>query len=424
MRTFVIGCNHRTAPLEVREKLAFDDSRCAAALGAFQRAYPDAETVILSTCNRTEVYLVRPLQAPPRLHEAIEFLARQQKLDSRDFASSLYYYEDSEAIRHLFRVVSSLDSMVIGESQILGQAKHAFALARGQGVVKSAMDALFQHAFNVAKQVHSQTEISAGHVSVGSVALDFAHQIFTRFDDKVVMMIGAGEMGELTLKHLIDHHPRRVLVTNRTAARAEDVARRLGVQARPFERLLDLLVEADIVLTSTGSPEPIVTAELCAALPQRRKYRSLLMIDLAVPRDIEEAVGRLDNVFVYDIDDLQRITEKHWAQRRSNVLEGEQIIQDRVAEFLLERARRDVGPVVTDLRRHFEQIARGELKWVTPKLKAVSQRDRELIEQMLNRVINKVLHRPVKALNEKGQEGRSRVYAETIRRLFGLEPDE
>jgi glutamyl-tRNA reductase len=424
MRTFVIGCNHKTAPVEVREKLAFDDRRCAEALQAFRAAFPKAETVILSTCNRTELYLTRPLQAPPRLHEAIEFLARQQGLDSREFASSLYFYEDSEAIRHLFRVVSSLDSMVIGESQILGQAKHALDLAREEETVNAQIEALFQQAFGVAKQVHTQTRIASGHVSVGSVALDFARQIFTRFDDKVVLMIGAGEMGELTLKHLLDHQPRRALVTNRTAARAQDVAGRLGVEARPYEKLSDLLVEADVVLTCTGAAQPILTADTCADLPRRRKYRPLLMIDMAVPRDIEESVGRLESMFVYNIDDLQRITEEHWEARRSKIGEGEQIVQDRVAEFVLERARRDVGPVVTELREHLHAIGQGELQWLTPKLKEASTRERELIEQTIRRVINKILHQPVKTLNDKGAEGRGQIYAETARKLFGLDVDE
>ena len=424
MRTFVIGCNHRTAPVELREKLAFDDARCTTALTAFREAFPKAEIAILSTCNRTELYVTRPLQAPPRLHEAIEFVARQQGIESRDFASSLYFHEDSEAVRHLFRVVSSLDSMVVGESQILGQAKHALELGRGCGSVQAGMDALFQQAFSVAKQVHSQTQISAGHVSIGSAAMAFAGQIFTHFDDKAVLMIGAGEMGELTLKHLMGHHPRRVLVTNRTAARAQDLADRLGIQAGPFEQLADLLVEADIVLSCTGSPEPIVTPALCANLPHRRRYRPLLMIDMAVPRDIDEAVGSLENVFVYNIDDLQRVTEQHQAERQSKVSQGEEIIQERVAEFLAERARRDVGPVVTDLREHLNQIARGEMEWLVPKLKEASPRDRELIEQMLSRVTNKILHQPTKTLNEKGQEGRGQIYAETLRRLFGLEPED
>lgn len=424
MRTFVIGCNHKTATVDVREKLAFDDRRCAEALTAFREAFPKAEMVILSTCNRTELYLTRPLQAPPRLHEAIEFLARQQGVDSREFASSLYFHEDSEAIRHLFRVVSSLDSMVIGESQILGQAKHALDLARGQQTAGAQIEALFQHAFGVAKQVHTQTQISSGHVSVGSVALDFSRQIFSRFDDKVVLMIGAGKMGELTLRHLRDHRPRRVLVTNRTAARAQEVAQRLGVEVRPYESLGDLLVEADVVLTCTGAAEPILTARGCADLPRRRKYRPLLMIDMAVPRDIEESVGELEGLFVYNIDDLQRITERHWEERRSKISEGERIVQERAAEFVRERGRRDVGPVVTELREHFHAIAEGELQWLAPKLRDASPRERELIEQMVRRLVNKILHEPIQTLNEKGVEGRGQVYAETARRLFGLDAEE
>lgn len=410
--------------MEVREKLAFDDDGCSAALRAFREQFPNAETVILSTCNRTEIYLTRPLREPPRLPEAVEFLAHRQNLDSSEFAPSLYFYEDSEAVRHLFRVVASLDSMVLGESQILGQAKHALRLAQECNSVGPAMTALFQRAFGVAKRIHTETQLAEGHVSIGSAALDFARQIFTRFDDKVVLMVGAGKMGELTLKHLMDHHPKRVLVTNRTAERASALAKRIGAEARPFENLADSLAEADIVLTSTGSPEPVITLERCGDLPRHRKYRPLLVIDLAVPRDVEDAVGELENVFVYDIDDLQRITEQHWEERRSRADVGQRMVEESVREFLQERARRDVGPVVAQLRDHLKGLADSELEWLTPKLKAASEQDRKLVAQLLHRVVNKILHQPTQALNEKGQEGLGQVYAEVIRRLFDLEEDE
>jgi glutamyl-tRNA reductase len=424
MRTFVVGCNHRTAPVEIRERLSLDSDGCTSALAAFREAYPDAETVILSTCNRTELYVSRPLQSSPQLQEAVDLLARQQGIDSREFASHLYVHEDGDAVRHLFRVVASLDSMVVGESQILGQAKQALAIARTGGAARSALDAMFRHAFTAAKQVHSETQISEGHVSIGTVALDFAAQIFTRFDDKVVLMIGAGEMGELTVKHIMGRQPRRVLVTNRTAERAREVADRLGAEARPFETLDDLLVEADIVLTCTGSPEAILTRDRFPTLPRRRRYRSLLMIDMAVPRDIDESMGELESVFVYNIDDLQRITERQVAQRQTKVARGEKIVEEHVQTFMLERGRREVGPVVAELRESVQAVAERELKWLTPKLQDASEKDRELISHMVSRLVNKILHRPIQTLNDKGREGRGQIYAEAARRLFGLDPDD
>lgn len=426
MRTIVIGCNHRTAPVSVRERLAFDDDRCCEALQQFRQQYAEAEAIILSTCNRTELYLARPVYAPPRLAEAVEFLAQQQNIPLHEFTESVYHYEDLEAIRHLFRVASSLDSMVVGESGILAQAKHALELAKeamGDGAVRR-LDSLFQKAFSVAKEVHTRTQIAEGHVSVGSIAVDFARQIFSHFDDKTVLMIGAGEMGELTLKHLMEFRPHTVLVTNRTPARAEELAARIGAQARPFDELADLVTAADIVLSCTGASEPIITAGPFAAVPVRRRYRPLLMIDLAVPRDIDPAVGELEGLFVYDIDDLQRVTDQHAAQRQSRIAESEQIIEAAVFEYLRWQGKRDVGPVISALNAHLRDLGQGELEWLIPKLANCTDRDRELIEQMIHRLTRKVMHAPTRTLHTKGKEGKAHIYAATLRTLFDLASDD
>ena len=427
MRTFVVGCNHRTAPVEVREKLAFDDQRCSEALRRFGELYPQAELAILSTCNRTEMYLVRPVHTQPELRAAIEFLAEHQNIAPHEFTESIYHYEDVEAMRHLFRVVSSLDSMVIGESGILGQAKHALELTRQSRADRDAsrrLEALFQKAFSTAKEVHTRTGISAGSVSVGSIAVDFARQIFAHFDDKTVLMIGAGEMGELTLKHLLEAEPHRVLVTNRTPARARELAARVGAEARPYDELVELVAASDIVLSCTGSSQPIITRQAFARVPRLRRYRPLLMIDMAVPRDIEPGVGDLQGVFVYNIDDLQRVTEKHAAERKSKIVESEQIIENAVIDHLRWEGKREVGPVIAALNAHFSDIAGKELAWLTPKLKDLSDQDRGLIQQMLHRLVKKILHQPTRTLHTKGQWGLAHIYAETMRTLFNLKLDE
>ena len=427
MRTFVLGCNHRTAPVSVREKLAFDDRSCGQALQQFTKTFPEAEVAILSTCNRTEMYLMRPVRAEPRLPQAIRFLAEHRGIPVHEFGETLYHYEEAEAVRHLFRVVSSLDSMVVGESGILAQTKHALQLAKENCAGNGAphrLDSLFQKAFAVAKEVHTKTGVSSGRFSVGSIAVDFARRIFSHFDDKSVLMIGAGEMGELTLRHLLETRPRRVWVTNRTAARADELAARIGAEARPFADLLELVAAADIVLSCTGSPEPIITRAGFAKVPGLRRYRPLLIIDMAVPRDVEPDVGELQGVFVYNIDDLQRVGEEHAAERKSQIAHSEKIIEDAVIDYVKSVGKRQVGPVIASLNTRFDEIAASQYAWLAPKLEGATERDRQLIQQMVHRVVKKLLHEPTRTLHTKGQVGLARVYAETLRTLFELEYEE
>ena len=423
----MVGCNHRTAPVTVREKLAFSDDDCADALRQFNEQFPAAEAVLLSTCNRTEMYLARPVRSKPTLQEAIAWLAECRGIALHEFSPSLYQHEDAEAVRHLFRVAASLDSMVVGESGILAQTKHALEIAKEAIPGKQSLrrlDALFQRALAVAKEVHTETQIAHGRVSVGSIAVDFARQIFSNFADKTVLMIGAGEMGELTLRHMLETGPRRVLVTNRTAARAEELACRIKAEARPFEQLVDLVAQADIVLSCTGSPDPIITRQRFARLPEMRRYRPLLMIDMAVPRDIEPEVGDLQAVFVYNIDDLQQVTEQHVADRKDKIADSERIIEEAVDEYLRWQGSRDVGPTIFDLNARFDEIAGQEYEWLANKLSGASKRDRELIQQMLHRVVKKVLHEPTRTLHAKGRDGRGQIYAEAVRTLFNLRSDE
>ncbi len=424
MRIIVIGCNHRTAPVAIREQLAFDEQACVGALRTIRQRYPECESVLLSTCNRTELYLARPVHGRPRLEEAVRLLAESRRLGAHEFAETVYHHEDSEAARHLFRVVSSLDSMVVGESQILGQAKAALAIAQRESTCGKALSSLFQRTFAAAKEVRTETEIGVGHVSVGSAAVAFAEQIFSRFADKVVLMIGTGAMGELTLQHLMAKGPEQVCVTGRTAARAEALAARVGARAVEFDRLIEHLVASDIVITCTGSREPIVTSRQFASVPARRRYRPLLIIDLAVPRDVDSEVGAFEGVFLYNIDDLQTLTESTVAQRLASLDRCDRIIEAHVQQFTQWLGRRDVAPTIRALRKHLEHIGKEELNWVLPKLSDLEPRQRQLIEQMLHRVIRKVLHEPAHTLNEKAANGSARVYAETLRRLFELDSED
>lgn len=429
MRTLVIGCNHRSAPVETRERIAFDETAVPQALRQLGQRFPCCEAVLLSTCNRIELYVSRPIHGHPRIDESIEFLAGYHQVPASEFAPCLYSHEDAEAVRHLFLVVSSLDSMVLGESQVLAQARKAFELARNAGLVGHRMDALFQRAFNVAKDIHTRTTIASGRLSVGSTAVDLARQIFSRFDDKIVMMVGAGKMGELTLTHLLNTRPKELWVTNRTdtraAALAERIAARHQVPARavPWTEWIERLAEADIVISSTGAREPILTPQQFKPIPARRKYRPLLLIDIAVPRDVDPALTQFDDVYLYNIDDLQSVVEANLAHRRDALRLCHAIIEENVTDFMERQSRADIGPLVALLQDRFRRIGDQELERVLPKLAGASDRDRELIQQMLHRVMQKLLHDPVQVLNDNSTNG-LRVYADTLRALFKLEHEE
>lgn len=428
MRTLVVGCNHRSAPVEIRERIAFGEAEVARALQMFREAFPTSECVLLSTCNRMEMYVARPINVPPRISETVEFIGRCRGLPPSAFAGGLYSKEDTEAVRHLFRVVSSLDSMVVGETQILGQVKTAFESAQAAGTVGNRLNDLFQRAFRVAKGVQA-TGITAGRLSVGSAAVDLARQVFARFNDKTVMMVGAGEMGELTLVHLLETKPGRLWVTNRTDGRAQGLAQKLrmehGVEAEvvPYAEWIDRLAETDILISSTGSQEPILTARNFKPIPKRRGFRPILLIDIAVPRDIESAVAEDDCVFLYNIDDLQTVTERNLNQRKEAIGRSQEIVEAAVILYVRSQGRQEIGPLIDALRRHFQMIGQQEYERLLPKLTAASPRDQELIQQMLHRVVQKILHDPMRHLSNHADGGAGQVYADTLRALFNLQDE-
>jgi glutamyl-tRNA reductase len=412
--------------VSLREKLAFDEGQVTEALRRFGQAFPEAEAVLLSTCNRVELYWSRPIHSQPRIAEAIEFVARFHGQHVADLSGVFYNYMDAEAVRHLFRVTSSLDSMVLGESQILAQVRAAFEAARRAGRVGKMLGELFPRAFAVAKEIHSRTNIAAGRVSVGSVAVDLARQVFASFDDKTVLMVGAGKMGEVTLNHLLAARPRRLWVTNRTHQRAAELAERirrqhtLDVEVVPIDGWIDRLGHADIVITSTGAREPILSADQFAPVPRQREYRPLLIIDIAVPRDIDSRVAEQDNVFLYNIDDLQLVTEATLSQRREALDNCREIIETCVVQYLETQARRDLTPVIQALQDRLGGIADQELNWLLPKLESMSEHDRKLVEQMLHRLTQKILHSPIDLLREKSGVGTAQIYADMLAAMFDL----
>lgn len=421
MRFLLLGCNHRTAKVSVRERLAFGPQERASALTAFKECWPGAEAVILSTCNRSEVYVARPLHTQPRIGDLIEFLGRFSHTPAHEFVASLYHYEDSDALRHLFRVVSSLDSLVVGESQIISQTKDALDDALKIGAAGKAFQTVFQAALGCAKQVHSQTGIGAGKVSVGSVAVDFAHRIFSRLDDKTVLMIGAGEMGQLCLQHLLQFKPARTLIVNRTRDRAQELAESIGAEVGDFEDLAGHVAAADVVISCTGSPEPLLDAERFTPIPARRRFRPLLIIDIAVPRDFDPAIGQARNVFLYNVDDLH-VTVEHTLEARSQQIAASEVMIDRAVAQLLDKQshRHDLGPTIYALEQRFRQIGCEELDWLLPKLTGDKQQDADLIRQFQHRLLAKIMYHPSKALTHQAGSHQLSLYAQVLREIFDL----
>jgi glutamyl-tRNA reductase len=433
MRILLLSTNHRTAPVELRERLAIGGPRLEQAIDQLRAEFPKSEAVVLSTCNRTELYLARPADAAPSASEAVLFLARFCAVDAEHLSAATIHRENEQAVSHLFRVATGLDSMVLGEPQVLGQVKRAYELATSRGAVGAVLHRVFQRAIAVSKQVRSATGIDAGRVSVGSVAADFARQIFERFDDKTVLGIGTGEMAKLTLRHLQALGPRRLWVTgrcfDRTLALTEHL--RLGAPAsgaRPYEDMDEMIVQADIILTSTASAEPIVTRQRLDPLLRRRRSRPLFVIDVAVPRNVEPAVGNLKNVYLYNIDDLQRVVDQNHGQRSRQVQQCEAMLLEAVHACMQDLRNRDLGHLIRALRQRLHELGEAETHRTLRKLRAAQLDDlplllKEAIESHTHRLINKVLHVPLSQLDRQESEVSLGFHAAALRRLFDLPDD-
>jgi len=424
MRPIVLGCNHKTAPLELREKLAFDPDASRVVTDRLRAAFPSIEAVILCTCNRSEFYLARPTHGHPRRDELITFFSELASIPQEELAEHTYYFDGRAAIEHLFRVASSLDSMVVGETQILSQIKQAVSRATEYGSCGKTLTTLFQWSLHVAKEVHTETQISSGQVSVGSVAVQFAQQIYTRLSDKTLLMIGAGEMGKLTLRHFVAVGPRRVIVANRTPARAQRVAPAFGAEAVGLDRLMECLTAADLVITCTGSGAPILSASTMEQVQARRKYRPIVIIDIAIPRDVDPLVQSLDNVYLYNIDDLQSVADNTLGDRQARIALCNGIVNEHVGEFIRRRDARSVGPLIQSLRKRLVDITTAEGDWAKPKLTGNPHHDRDVVDQLLHRIVGKILHEPTRNLSERVAEGHVSAYAEMLRTLFQLPAEE
>jgi glutamyl-tRNA reductase len=421
MNLLVASVTFRSADVALRERLAFTNSQRDTAAAGLAARY-GCEAAILSTCNRVELYLAKPGGELPDADLLAEFLAEVHRLDVSEIRSHLTPYTGAESVRHLFRVAASLDSLIIGEGQIVGQVKTTFETARALGTMGPLLNALYQHAQKAAKRVRSETGIAEGHASVSSVAVDYVRQVFDHFGDKTVLVLGAGKMGRLTLKHLSGLYPKQILVTNRSPEKASAIASDCGGTAISWDRLDDALAQADIVLSTTGSPEPIVTAKRYASIRHRRAGRSVVIIDIAVPRDFDPAIHDGETTFVFNIDDLKDVREQTLARRRAHVDRAEAVVDEEARRFIDDWGRRKNGQLIARLTAEFEARRREVLEPLLGRLDGkLTETDRQAIEAAFRLYQNKLLHGPITALGQVTREGGGPAMLEAVRRLFRLD---
>jgi glutamyl-tRNA reductase len=423
MKLHMIGCSHHNSSVQIRERLAFTPEQARVALKQWRRQFPESEAVLLSTCNRVEFYLATetPNHGPTH-HDLVEFVARFHGLKPIEIFDDLFERTGEDTVRHLFTVAASLDSMVVGEAQILSQVKQAYELARAGDSTGPLMHLAFQAAIRVAKRVTRETAINQKRVSIPSVAVaDFARQFFERFDDKRVLVIGAGEMGEETLRYLIDEGAQHITIINRSRQRAEALAERTAGTIADWERRTELLVEADLVVSTTGATEPIVTGDDFREISRRRYERPLFVLDLAVPRDFEPEVGQYDGVYLYSLDDLRSVCEKNRQARDKEWPNAEAIIDEETARFMAELHHRATGPTIRRLKALAEEVKRDELERLLKKLDGLlDDRGRREVHRSFDRVVNKLLHPPLESLRDEAQAGTPHGLLEALKRLFQL----
>ncbi len=417
----VVGCSHHGTSIALRERIAFSGEQAAEALDRWRRVFPGVEAVLLSTCNRVELYCAAEEAAAPSRQQVAGFLARFHRLDPEELIDALYHHHHAEAIRHLFTVASSLDSMVVGEPQILAQVKQAYDLATRCDNTGPVTHAAFQAALKCARRVAGETAIHQRRVSIPSVAVaDFASQIFERFDDKHVVVLGAGEMAEETLRYLQDEGAHQVTVINRNYDRAAQLAERWRGQAVAWDQLAEALATADLVVSTTGAPETVLTREAFAGIERARHGRPLFILDLAVPRDFDPAIGQRPGVYLYSVDDLRAACERNRAERDRELPAALRIVQQETARFMAELHHRATGPIIQQLLEGWQRPKEEELARLLNRLPELDTKGQEEVRRAFDRLINKLLHPPLQSLRDESREGIPSRLIEALRKLFQL----
>ncbi len=419
MTIVLVGVNHRTAPIEVRERLAFAEEELPQALRQLVDGTTITEGLILSTCNRVEVLAVTPLSERAAVERIRAFLRERHRVPPDTYEAALYRYVDRDAVRHVFRVTASLDSMVLGEPQILGQVKEAYAQAVAAGTVGKTLHRLLPRAFSVAKRVRTETAIGTEAVSVSSVAVELARKIFEDLEGRAVLLIGAGKMAELTVRHLLAAGVRQLFISNRTRERAQQLAAHFAAEALSLEALPIHLARADIVICSVGGTDYVLRREQVAAAMPVRRNRPLFLIDISVPRMIEPSVGHLENVFLYDIDDLEQIVRGHLEHRRYEAARAEVLVDQAVEEFMTSLRRLEIGPLIAAFRRRLEEIAYGELERHRRYLGPLTPEQERALRHLLEGIVNKFAHPAIARLHQAAREGTLRPEELSLLELWG-----
>jgi glutamyl-tRNA reductase len=422
MKLQMVGCSHHTAKVELRERLAFSRDQAAAALAQLRSRYPETEAVLLSTCNRVEIYVAsESASSCPSHHDVVSFLAEFHGLAPVELFSDLFERTGEDFVRHLFTVAASLDSMVVGEAQILSQVKQAYELATSVAATGPLTNSAFQAALRVAKRVATETAIQQKRVSIPSVAVaDFASQFFERLDDKQIVVIGAGEMGEETLRYLIDEGAKEIALVNRNRARAEELAGRLAGQPHSWDDLHGLLVAADLVVSATGSKETIIEVGEFKRIVAERYQRPLVILDLAIPRDFDPSIGNLNGVYLCSIDDLKAACDRNRREREKEWPKAERIIEEETRRFMTDLNHRATAPTIRRLKERADEVKDEELARLLNKLPGLGAKARDEITTAFDRVVNKLLHPPLESLRDEAQHGAPHGLLDALKRLFQL----
>ena len=416
----LLGLNHETAPVELRECLAFSKDETTAALKTFQESSAISEAILISTCNRVEI-LMSTEDKSNAVNAVKIFLSEFKNFPIDGFEKVLYVHEGDDAVRHIFRVASSLDSMVVGEPQILGQIKEAYQAATLNKTSGVLLNRLLHRTFFVAKRVRSETGIGDYAVSISYAAIELGRKIFGSLEEKKVLLIGAGEMAELAVEHLIRNRSGEIFVANRTFERGVKLAKKFKGEAIRFEEIVDSLQLVDIIISSTGSPDYVVTPDQVKGIMRSRRNRPLFFIDIAVPRDIDPEINRLTNSYVYDIDDLKGVVDENIEGRKREAIKGERIVDESVIRFRQWYENMEVVPTIVALRDKLDGIAEAEINKTLRSLKHLSDDDCQAINKMTNTMINKILHDPMLLLKSNGHHQDKTVYIDIARKLFKLD---
>jgi glutamyl-tRNA reductase len=416
---FLIGANHKTAPVELREKLSFTQEEILGALEYLKNAPQIKEGLVFSTCNRMEILYIP--EAGDQVEQMIEFISDHKKIGIPEFRSALYIHEGDDAIRHMFQVSSSLDSMMVGEPQILGQIKKAYKMAVAEGASGVLLNRLMHKSFSVAKRVRKETGIGDNAVSISYAAIELANKIFGDLSSKSVLLLGAGEMAELAVEHLISHNVDKIVVANRTFKNALALAQKFNGQAVQFEERESVLKDVDIIISSTGASEYVLTQDQVKQAMKKRQHRTLFFIDIAVPRDIDPKINKVSNAYVYDIDDLTGIVETNIHQRGQETIKAERFVEEAVLTFRKWMDSLSIVPTIKAINDKMTAIVELEFNKTMSSLTHLSQGDREAVRRMTQAIATRTIHDPIQFLRNTGDHRDDSMYLNVTRQLFDLD---